>query len=104
MVAPYRHIGEPEELSGEELVELMKLTIWSVKILKREYRPSGLNIGANIGRAAGAGVEDHLHFHLVPRWFGDTNFMPVISETRIMPELPQETYDRLKKYFDEPEH
>lgn len=101
MIAPYRHIGELEKLTEEELAELLKLTVWSVKILRNEYRPSGLNIGANIGRAAGAGVEDHIHFHIVPRWVGDTNFMPVLSETKIMPELPHETYDRLKKYFDE---
>ncbi|MEM1583397.1 MAG: HIT domain-containing protein [Nitrososphaerota archaeon] len=104
MIAPYRHAGELEKLNEEEYIELMKLTVWGVKILRKEYRPSGLNIGANIGRAAGAGVEDHLHFHLVPRWVGDTNFMPVISETKIMPELPHETYDRLKKYFEESEH
>jgi ATP adenylyltransferase len=101
MIAPYRHIGELEGLSEEELNELMRLTVLSVKILKREYRPSGLNIGVNIGRAAGAGIEDHIHLHIVPRWVGDTNFMPIISQTKIMPELPHETYDRLKKYFRE---
>jgi len=101
MIAPYRHIGELEKLSEEELNELMRLTVLSVRILKREYRPSGLNIGANIGRAAGAGIEDHVHLHIVPRWVGDTNFMPIVSQTKIMPELPHETYDRLKKYFRE---
>lgn len=102
MVAPYKHVGDLEKLSEDEICELMKLIILSIKILRREYKPSGLNIGANIGRAAGAGVEDHVHFHIVPRWVGDTNFMPVISETKIIPELPEETYDRLIKYFKEP--
>lgn len=101
MIAPLRHIGELEKLSEEELNELMRLTVLCVKILKKEYRPSGLNVGVNIGRAAGAGIEDHIHLHIVPRWVGDTNFMPIISETKIMPELPLETYNRLKKYFRE---
>ncbi|MCS7125593.1 MAG: HIT domain-containing protein [Aigarchaeota archaeon] len=99
MIAPYRHVGELERLDEKELCELMNLTVISIKALKKEYNPSGLNIGANIGRAAGAGVEDHLHFHVVPRWVGDTNFMPVISDTKIIPELPEETYGRLIKYF-----
>lgn len=101
MIAPYKHVGDLEKLSEEEMCEIMKLIILSVKILRKEYKPSGLNIGANIGRAAGAGVEDHLHFHVVPRWVGDTNFMPVISETKIIPELPEETYGRLVTYFKE---
>lgn len=100
MIAPYRHVGELEDLDEEELCEIMKLAVISIKALKKEYGPSGLNIGANIGRAAGAGIEDHIHFHIVPRWVGDTNFMPVISGTKIIPEMPEETYDRLAKYFE----
>lgn len=99
MVAPYRHVRELEELSEDELLELMKLLIMSIKALKEEYKPEGFNVGANIGRVAGAGIEGHIHFHVVPRWGGDTSFMSVLSETKIIPELLEETYRRLVKYF-----
>ena len=99
MIAPYRHVGEIEELREEELLECMKLLQESVKALKKVYNPDGFNIGLNIGKIAGAGVEGHIHFHIVPRWSGDTNFMQVFSETRVMPELLQETYDKLIGYF-----
>lgn len=99
MVAPYRHVGDFEGLEEEEMAEIMRLLAMSVKALRRAYRPDGFNIGVNLGRAAGAGVEGHIHFHVVPRWVGDTNFMPVFSETRVIPELLEETYNKLLKHF-----
>ncbi|MCF8884885.1 MAG: HIT domain-containing protein [Nitrososphaerota archaeon] len=99
MIAPYKHTGKVEDLTREELCELMELIVKSVQVLGSEYNPNGWNIGANIGRAAGAGIEDHIHFHVVPRWIGDTSFMTVIGDTKVIPELPEETYEKLIKYF-----
>jgi len=95
MVAPYRHEGRMEELEHAALCELMALAQWSVRILREALRPDGFNIGANLGRVAGAGVEEHFHLHVVPRWGGDTNFMTVLGETRLIPEALEDTYDRL---------
>jgi len=99
MIAPNRHVGDLLQLSDDELIELVKMVKLAVKALKSEYNPDGFNIGLNLGRAAGAGLEDHLHIHVIPRWVGDTNFMPIISETKTIPELLTESYSRLKKYF-----
>jgi len=99
MIAPNRHVGDLLQLSDDELIELIKTVKLAVKALKSEYNPDGFNIGLNLGRAAGAGLEDHLHIHVIPRWVGDTNFMPIISETKTIPELLTESYSRLKKYF-----
>jgi len=99
MIAPNRHVGDLLQLSDDELIELVKTVKLAVKALKSEYNPDGFNIGLNLGRAAGAGLEDHLHIHVIPRWVGDTNFMPIISETKTIPELLTESYSRLKKYF-----
>jgi len=82
------------------LVEMAEMIKLAVKALKSEYNPDGFNIGLNLGRAAGAGLEDHLHIHVIPRWVGDTNFMPIISETKTIPELLTDSYSRLKKYFE----
>lgn len=101
MVAPKRHVKELENLTNEEILEIFSLIKESMVALKKEGNPDGFNIGVNIGRVAGAGFEDHLHFHIVPRWNGDTNFMPVIGEVRVIPEGIQKTYDRLVKYFKE---
>ena len=95
MVAPNQHSGELESLDGETLKELMLLVSKGIRALQREMSPQGFNVGANLGRVAGAGVEDHVHFHIVPRWNGDTNFMPVLAETRLIPELLPQTYDHL---------
>ncbi len=95
MVAPYEHSGELESLDGETLKEIMLLVGKSIRALRRVMNPQGFNVGANLGRVAGAGVEDHVHFHIVPRWNGDTNFMPVLAETRLIPELLPDTYDKL---------
>jgi ATP adenylyltransferase len=99
MVVPNRHIGDLEGFDDEESLELHRLLRRSVKALREEMEPHGFNIGANIGRIAGAGLPDHLHWHVVPRWSGDTNFMPVIGQTRVMPELLAETARRLAPRF-----
>ncbi len=95
MVAPYEHCGELEALDAETLKEMMLLVGAGIRALRKTFNPHGFNVGANLGRCAGAGVEDHVHFHVVPRWNGDTNFMPVLAETRLIPELLPETYDKL---------
>ena len=100
MIAPYEHGGELEELAPETSEEMWTLAQLSVRILKAEYRPDGFNIGMNVGRLAGAGVPGHLHLHVVPRWGGDTNFLAVVGETRILPEDLNQTYARLRPLFD----
>lgn len=101
MIVPYRHVSKIEELRPEELHELSELIVVSVKALKIEYNPEGFNIGMNIGRVAGAGIEGHVHVHIVPRWTGDSNFMPVVAETKVISESLKETYIRLKKAFSQ---
>lgn len=95
MVTPFRHVGSIEQMEDEELLEVMKLVRLSVKVISKVMKPDGFNIGVNIGRFAGAGIEDHVHFHVVPRWKGDTNFMTVVSDTRVLPETLEQTYRRL---------
>lgn len=95
MVAPVRHVPSLELLSDEELLDLMRTVNIVISAIKLCYNPDGINIGANIGRAAGAGVEGHLHIHIVPRWIGDTNFMAVIARTKVIPESLEETCSRL---------
>ncbi len=99
MVAPYEHTGELESLDGETLKEMMLLVGKGIRALRRMMNPHGFNIGVNIGRVAGAGVEDHVHIHVVPRWNGDTNFMPVFAEVRMIPQLLEDTYDGLLDAF-----
>ena len=99
MVAPIRHEGDLERLEGEELAAGDDLLQRSVVALKETYGPDGFNIGVNLGRVAGAGVPGHLHWHVVPRWNGDTNFMPVVGETKVLPESLDQTYDRLVGAF-----
>jgi len=97
MIAPYRHIGSIEQLNKEESEELMSALTQMVKLLKRVLHPAGFNIGMNLGKVAGAGIAGHLHIHVVPRWRGDSNFMPVISETKVISEALQKTYQKLKE-------
>lgn len=99
MVAPTRHIGVIEDLSNDEILSLSKLIKRSLKVLQDMLNPDASNIGMNLGRVAGAGVEDHIHIHIVPRWNGDTNFMPVISDTKIVSQGLDETYRILKEGF-----
>ena len=91
-----RHVGGVEEASAEELSEAMLLVQTGVRALRTAYKPDGFNVGLNQGRVAGAGVLGHLHVHVVPRWNGDANFMPIIADTRVLPEALDATYDRLK--------
>jgi ATP adenylyltransferase len=102
MVTPYRHLEELKDMNAEERAEMTELTIEAVEILKAELKPDGLNLGYNLGAAAGAGLKDHIHQHIVPRWIGDTNFMPVLSDTRVMPQALTELYDLLFPLFNDP--
>lgn len=95
MVVPYRHVADLSALEDEEALELVHLTTASMEAIQETYRSEGFNIGMNIGRAAGAGIVDHVHLHVVPRWVGDTNFMPVLGEVKVLPEDLSVTHDRL---------
>lgn len=97
MVAPYTHVPSLEDLAPDALAELMGMVQRCVRLLRRAMRPDGFNIGINLGEAAGAGVADHVHIHVVPRWSGDTNFMPVLADVRVMPEALENTYDTLRE-------
>lgn len=101
MVVPVRHTGLMEDLSDEESLDMMRLVKTMVSVYKEEFNVEGVNIGINVGRAAGAGLEEHLHIHMVPRWFGDTNFMAVTGETRVISEHLMTSYERLKRKFRE---
>jgi len=95
MVVPHRHVADPADLEDSEALELHRLTAAAMRAIRTIYHPEGFNIGLNLGQAAGAGIEDHLHVHVVPRWVGDTNFMPVVGEVKVLPEDLTVTYDRL---------
>lgn len=95
MVAPYRHLPHLEDLNAEERLEMLDLAAWCTSRLSAIMNPHGFNIGINIGEVAGAGLKDHIHLHVVPRWSGDTNFMPVFGETRVIPQALEEVYERL---------
>ncbi|HTE17833.1 MAG TPA: HIT domain-containing protein [Armatimonadota bacterium] len=95
MVAPFRHTADLVGLTADEQAEMMRLTRYCVCILQHAFRPDGYNAGMNLGRTAGAGIADHLHMHVVPRWNGDTNFMPVIGETKVLPDALYGSYDKL---------
>jgi len=97
MIAPYRHVASLEEMTDEENHEHFAIVNRGIKLLRQEFSPEGFNLGINIGRVAGAGVVDHVHTHIVPRWQGDTNFMTVISDIRVVPEALAETYQKLKR-------
>lgn len=99
MVAPFRHTAEFENLTDEEHLEIAKLLSRCMRALHAEYRPHGFNIGINQGTAAGAGIADHIHAHVVPRWGGDTNFMTTVGDSKVMPEALEETYARLAPHF-----
>ena len=100
MVTPYRHIEHLKDLTPEERLEMTDLSIEAVEVLKAELSPEGFNLGCNLGGAAGAGLKDHIHQHIVPRWTGDTNFMPVIADTRVMPQALMAQYDVLHPLFN----
>ncbi|MDZ4723116.1 MAG: HIT domain-containing protein [candidate division Zixibacteria bacterium] len=100
MIVPIRHVGQIEKLNPSESVEFFKLTQKTAAILKKVLKPHSLNLGMNLGKASGAGIPGHLHMHIVPRWIGDTNFMPVIGQTKVISISLDGVYDRLKKEFD----
>lgn len=95
MVAPYHHTAEIEELDDPTLLEINRLLGSSVRWIRRAYHPDGFNLGVNLGRAAGAGIPDHIHWHVVPRWNGDTNYMTTVGGVRVMPQTLEDSYDRL---------
>jgi len=101
LIAPKSHVPSLTDLKDEELCELMKLTVKGIRLLKLVMKPHGFNVGINIGKVAGAGLEDHVHIHVVPRWEGDTNFMPIVSDTKVIPEAVYDTYEKLKARLNE---
>jgi len=99
MVVPYEHVASLEDLPDEALVEMMRLARDSERHLRAAYHPEGMNLGINLGRSAGAGIAGHVHMHILPRWTGDTSFITVVSETRILPEDLEVTWERLRGAF-----
>lgn len=100
MVVPLRHQGNFENLTAEEHAEMGKLLARSIRVLKKVYRPQGFNLGMNLGKVAGTGILGHVHYHVVPRWLGDHNFMPVLNDVRVMVEHLASTYQKLSGEFD----
>ncbi len=101
MVIPYAHVASLEDLSPQERSEIMELTNRSLGVLRRAYHPQGFNLGVNMGEAAGAGIIGHVHLHVVPRWGGDTNFMSAVGGTRVLPENVEDSYIRIRRYWEE---
>lgn len=97
MVAPYRHTADLEALDDAELLEINQLLVKCARWVTAVYKPDGFNIGVNLGRAAGAGIPTHIHWHVVPRWNGDTNFMTTIGDVRVLPQSLEDSYDRLRE-------
>ena len=97
LVAPYRHVDRLEAMTPAEMAEMMDLAALACKAMRKSMRPDGFNIGLNIGKAAGAGLKDHVHLHIVPRWEGDTNFMPVLGETKVLSNDLRQTYIQLRE-------
>jgi ATP adenylyltransferase len=102
LIAPYAHMADFPALPAETAAELMALTQRCVQALGDEYAPGGFNVGMNLGAVAGAGEADHLHVHVVPRWPGDTNFMPIVADVKVLPETLDQTYERLRPRFAAP--
>jgi len=100
MVAPRQHVARLGDLSREAYAALMDALLTSIDIVERVFKPQGMNVGINLGEPAGAGIADHLHWHVVPRWNGDTNYMPVIAEVKVLPQHLRDSYDRLRPHFD----
>jgi ATP adenylyltransferase len=102
MSVPYAHVPSLEDLDAPTLTEMMLLLNRGLAALRAIMHPDGFNVGANLGHVAGAGIEDHVHIHAVPRWAGDTNFMPVIGDMRVVPQTWLQTYDQLKAALEDP--
>ncbi len=101
MIVPYRHCADLGHLSPEESLEIMQLTQRCTQVLQRAFRAEGFNIGLNLGKVAGAGIAEHVHLHVVPRWLGDTNFMAVLADIKVMPEYLETSYKKLYPFFQE---
>lgn len=101
MVAPYEHVGNLAATPEQTLEEMIRLARLAEIRLREVYNPHGFNLGMNLGESAGAGVPGHIHLHVLPRWSGDTNFMTAVGETRVVPEIPDVTYEKLKKVFEQ---
>lgn len=101
MVAPYRHTANIRELTDPELLQINQLIVKCIEWITAAYRPEGFNIGANLGKVAGAGIPDHIHWHIVPRWAGDTNFMTTVAEARVLPQSLDESWLRLREAIEE---
>ena len=99
MVAPYRHVAGIDGLENNERVEHFEIVSRAIGVLRQAFNPQGFNVGANMGKVAGAGIDDHMHTHIVPRWQGDTNFMPVLTGVRVVPQALADTYERLRDAF-----
>ena len=100
MIVPYAHLASLEMLDSPTRAEIMELSAKAIRVLEREYQPHGFNLGMNIGEAAGAGILDHVHLHVVPRWNGDTNFMSSLGRTRVLPETLEDSYSRIRTSWD----
>ncbi len=100
MVVPYRHVFSIVDLVDDELLDISRMVQRSILCLKEAFSPEGFNVGFNIGKVAGAGLEEHLHYHIIPRWVGDTHFMAILSEVRVIPEHVKSTYDKLFPLFN----
>jgi len=99
MIVPYRHCAEFDQFSDEDSLEIMREAQRATRILRQAFGAEGFNVGLNLGKAAGAGIAEHLHMHVVPRWTGDTNFMPVLADTKVMPDYLKATYEKLVPFF-----
>ncbi len=97
LIAPNRHVGSYTDIKDDEFLEIMQISKLFVEAIEKEMEPDGFNMGFNLGRTAGAGIDDHIHYHVVPRWNGDTNFMPVLSDTKVVSESLERTYNKLKE-------
>jgi ATP adenylyltransferase len=102
LIIPNRQVSEMSDLNSEEYAEIMSVSAEMIQILKKVMKPHGFNFGANLGRVAGAGIDDHIHFHIVPRWNGDTNFMPVLADTKVVSEEMEQTFKKIKSRIKKP--
>lgn len=101
LIAPFKHTADLYQLDSCELLEIQTVLRYIIRVLNEAMHPHGFNVGVNLGRTAGAGIVDHIHWHVVPRWEGDTNFMPVLADTKVLPEALGSTYDKLRRVMEE---
>jgi ATP adenylyltransferase len=101
MIVPYRHCADFSQFSAEDSLEVMQESQRATRLLHQVFGADGFNVGINLGKVAGAGIAEHVHVHVVPRWVGDTNFMPVLADTKVMPDYLEATYEKLVPFFRE---